>query len=117
MRFIVDAQLPRSIARSIIAMGDEAVHTLDLPRGNLTTDSEIIRLALRDESIVVTKDQDFVDSFLLRGEPSRLLHITTGNISNAQLIRLIEAHWQQVRSMFTQGSYVELNLSALMLHM
>lgn len=37
-------------------MGDEAVHTLDLPRGNLTTDSEIIRLALRDESIVVTKD-------------------------------------------------------------
>lgn len=31
MKFIVDAQLPRRLARSIIALGDEAVHTLDLP--------------------------------------------------------------------------------------
>lgn len=117
MKFIVDAQLPRRLARAIIALGDAAVHTLDLPDGNLTTDAQIIRLAARDGAVVITKDQDFVDSFLLRGEPPKLLHITTGNIPNDQLLLLIETYWSQIRGMFTQGDYVELNRSALTLHM
>jgi predicted nuclease of predicted toxin-antitoxin system len=117
MKFIVDAQLPRLLARSIIELGDDAVHTLDLPDGNLTTDSQIIQLAVRDGAVVITKDQDFVDSFLLRGEPPKLLHITTGNIPNAQLMGLIETHWLQIRTMFTQGNYLEMNRAALTLHM
>lgn len=117
MKFIVDAQLPRRLARSIIALGGAAIHTLDLPDGNLTTDSQIIQLAVLDGAVVVTKDQDFVDSFLLRGEPPKLLHITTGNIPNDDLVRLIETHWLQIRIMFTQGGYVELNRTALTLHM
>lgn len=35
--------------------------------------------------VVVTQDDDFVQSFLLRNQPQRLLLIATGNIGNAKL--------------------------------
>ena len=38
MKFLVDAHLPRRLAYQLCAFGHEAVHTLDLPRGNRTPD-------------------------------------------------------------------------------
>jgi predicted nuclease of predicted toxin-antitoxin system len=34
MKFIVDAQLPRRLARELVAAGHDAVHTLYLAKGN-----------------------------------------------------------------------------------
>ena len=38
MKFIVDAQLPRRLALRLTAAGQDAIHTLDLPKGNRTTE-------------------------------------------------------------------------------
>ncbi len=40
MKFLVDAQLPRRLSRSLTALNHDAIHTLDLPRHNLTPDGE-----------------------------------------------------------------------------
>ena len=56
MRFLVDAQLPRRMALRLLDSGHEALHTLDLPLGNRTSDNEIIQLAESENRIVVTKD-------------------------------------------------------------
>ena len=48
MNFIVDAQLPRRLAGWLIAAGCDAVHTLDLPDGNRTTDLQVIDVAERE---------------------------------------------------------------------
>ena len=88
MKFLVDAQLPRRIARELAASGHEASHTLDLPLGNRTPDADIAALAAREGRVVVTKDSDFVTTFLLHGLPPKLLLISTGNISNEDLSRL-----------------------------
>lgn len=45
--------------------GHDALHTLDLPLGNRTPDADIVACAIRDNRIVVTKDSDFVQTFLL----------------------------------------------------
>ena len=116
MRFIVDAQLPRRLALELTALGGDAIHTLDLPKANLTTDTEIIRLAARDARVVVTKDSDFVDSLLIQGQPDKLLFIATGNIPNDDLIRIVRANWTQIDSMLQQGQFVELSRTALTLH-
>lgn len=116
MKFIVDAQLPRRLAVEINRWGDDAIHTLDLPTKNLTSDSAIIGVARLDSRVVVTKDSDFVDSLLLRAEPEKLLFITTGNITNDDLIALLEANWRTVLSMLQEGSFVELSRSRLTLH-
>jgi predicted nuclease of predicted toxin-antitoxin system len=41
MKFLVDAQLPRRMTAWLTAAGCDAVHTLDLPDGNRTTDEQI----------------------------------------------------------------------------
>ncbi len=92
MKFLVDAQLPRRLARWLQAEGHEAIHTRDLPVGNRTGDAAINELSLREQRVVITKDEDFVDLFLLRHEPYKLLLVTTGNISNRELERLFQGN-------------------------
>ena len=45
MRFIVDAQLPLKLAVALNAAGHDAVHTLNLPDKNRSSDIFITRLA------------------------------------------------------------------------
>ena len=46
MKFIVDAQLPKSLARFLSKRGFDAIHTLDLPGENATDDREINRIIM-----------------------------------------------------------------------
>lgn len=89
MNVIVDAHLPRRMTAWFAAAGCDALHTLDLPDGNRTTDAQLNDVADRDARVIVTKDADFVDSHLLAGRPARLLLVSTGNISNRQLEALV----------------------------
>ena len=45
MKFIVDAQLPLKLAVALTAAGHDAVHTLNLPDKNRSSDTFITRLA------------------------------------------------------------------------
>ncbi len=96
MNFLLDAQLPRRLAVRLRKLGHDAIHTLDLPRANQTTDLEISELSVRETRVVVTKDSDFVDSLLLRGQPWKLLLVTTGNINNRELEALVLANLETV---------------------
>ncbi|HEY2589776.1 MAG TPA: DUF5615 family PIN-like protein [Tepidisphaeraceae bacterium] len=89
MRFLIDAQLPRRAVRWLQDAGCDAMHTLDLPAGNASTDAQIIDFADREQRVVVTKDADFVDSHMLHGRPAKLPLISTGNLSNLALEALL----------------------------
>lgn len=41
MKFIVDAQIPRTICALLTKHGHDAIHTIDLPSGNATKDGII----------------------------------------------------------------------------
>lgn len=73
MKFLVDAQLPRRLAVSITAAEHDAIHTLDLPDGNTTTDAQINDISEKEQRIVISKDADFVNTFLLEKKPYKLL--------------------------------------------
>ena len=45
MNWLVDAQLPSRLARRLRERGEDAIHTLDLPDGNRTTDAVILAVA------------------------------------------------------------------------
>jgi predicted nuclease of predicted toxin-antitoxin system len=108
MKFLVDAQLPRRMTVWLAAAGCDAVHTLDLPDGNRTTDEMLIDAAEREQRVVITKDADFVDGHVLRGRPSRLLLISTGNISNRELEALIVPLIPDIAREFQSRSFLEL---------
>ena len=116
MRFIVDAQLPRRLARWLAARGHDVLHTLDLADGNRTPDEEIIDLACRDDRIVVTKDADFVSSHLLRGRPPSLLLVATGNMGNAALQRLLEDNVEILEGALASHRFIELGRDSIVIH-
>lgn len=116
MKLLVDAQLPRRLARELAAVGHDALHTLDLPLANRTSDDEIIALAIRDARIVVTKDRDFVVSFWLRRLPPKLLLVSTGNIPNDDLSRLVKANLPAFETALAQQDFVELSATAIIIH-
>jgi len=107
MRFIIDAHLPRKIADKFIELGHEAIHTKDLPSGNETDDADIIKVAARD-GIVITKDEDFYQSFLLRGEPPQLIHVKVGNMRLREIIQLFEKVAPQLIDLLGQHDLLEL---------
>lgn len=96
MKFLIDAQLPRRLATQLKQAGLEATHTLELPDGNRTTDQALISLSLANQAVLVTKDSDFVESFLLKKEPWKLVLVSTGNIGNDELLSLFERNIKQI---------------------
>ena len=86
MKFLVDAQLPPRLVRALVAGGHDAVHTLDLPEGNRSTDRTVAEAADTDDRVLITKDGDFRHSHRLRASPRRLLIVTTGHIGNDELL-------------------------------
>jgi predicted nuclease of predicted toxin-antitoxin system len=113
VKFLVDAQLPRRAIGWLVAAGCDAVHTLDLPQGNRTPDVQIIHVADREGRAVVTKDADFVDSHALHGRPAKLLLISTGNLSNAELEALVVPLIPSILQEFQVNSFLELGRGGL----
>jgi predicted nuclease of predicted toxin-antitoxin system len=116
VKFLVDAQLPLQLALMLRAAGHDAIHTRDLPLQNLTPDREINTISIEQERIVITKDRDFLDSFILQQQPYKLLLVTTGNIPNTQLLELFTQNLSQLCDLFTQHSLIELNRDDLLVH-
>ena len=117
MKFLIDAQLPKRLAAELKQAGFEATHTLELPEGNRTTDRALIELSTTGQSILVTKDSDFVQSFLIKREPWKLLLVSTGNISNDDLMKLFKLNLDHIVESLTTSDFVELNRTNLICHL
>jgi predicted nuclease of predicted toxin-antitoxin system len=113
VKVLIDAQLPRRIVGWFSAAGCDAIHTLDLPDGNRTTDEAVIQRAEQDGRVVMSKDADFVNSHVLTGRPARLLLVSTGNISNADLQQLLVPLIPSLIAAFQTSVFVELTQSGL----
>ncbi|MEO6638714.1 MAG: DUF5615 family PIN-like protein [Ginsengibacter sp.] len=81
MKFLIDAQLPPSLKQIFIDYGYDCIHTLDLESGNDTSDQRINKLSIEEERILITKDSDFYQSFIIRKEPYKLIFVKLGNTS------------------------------------
>lgn len=116
MKFLVDAQLPHRLAHNMRNAGYDTIHTLDLLEGNRTPDTGIIAVASREQRVVVTKDADFVSSFWLSRRPQKLLLVSTGNITNAELEGLFLSQMAALDKLFADHDLVELTRSKLIIH-
>lgn len=116
MNFLVDAHLPRRLCRILANYGHSAIHTLDLPHQNQTDDHEIMQYADANDCVVISKDADFVDAFYLQQTPHKLWLISTGNISNLDLERLILANLSTIVTLFANHRFIELSRTDIIVH-
>ncbi|WP_222841439.1 DUF5615 family PIN-like protein [Hymenobacter sp. BT188] len=117
IKILVDAQLPKHLARWLAhEAGFDALHTLDLPEANHTPDDGINELSVRESRIVITKDADFVNSFILHSRPYKLLLVSTGNISTNELVELFRRYLPELTKALQWHSYLELSREQLVIH-
>jgi predicted nuclease of predicted toxin-antitoxin system len=85
--FLIDAQLPPSLAEALRQAGCQAVHIVDL--GLLAaTDQQIWDEAISRSAILVTKDRDFPIRRAASDDGPTILWVRVGNMSNRKLIEL-----------------------------
>ena len=116
MKFIVDAQLPKTLSTLLNNLGADAIHTLDLPEQNRTGDDVIIKIADEEQRIVIMKDNDFLQGYLLQKKPPKLLMVNTGNIDNSSLLHLFKENFLLLTGLLTTNNYVELTRSEIIVH-
>jgi predicted nuclease of predicted toxin-antitoxin system len=116
MKFIVDAQLPKSLSDFLKASGFDSVHTLELQEMNGTKDAAITEKADMEGRIVITKDADFLDGYILYGKPAKLLLVKTGNIPNSELLELFQKNLNILQTAFSQCNFVEMTGTEMITH-
>ncbi len=116
IKFIVDAQLPYSLAVMLKNKNYDVLHTDDLPNKERTSDNELRILSASENRILITKDNDFFDSYILIKSPPRLLLISTGNIINKDLFILFEKYFDLMIGYFETYNFVELTNNELFAH-
>jgi predicted nuclease of predicted toxin-antitoxin system len=85
--FLVDAQLPPSLAEALRQANRQAVHLVDL--GLLAaTDQQIWDEAISLSAVLVTKDRDFPLRRAASNDGPTILWVRVGNTSNRKLIEL-----------------------------
>ena len=102
MNFLIDSQLPPALARWIQERGHQASHVMD--HGLQAVDDPVIWKHAREKQlIIVSKDEDFVDRWLLKPEGVRVVWIRKGNCSNRVLITWLEPLWPEALKRLKQG--------------
>lgn len=113
MKFLVDAQLPRRLKKWLVDRGHDAIHTLDLPDKNRTSDDFISSLSMREKRVVISKDSDFFDRFFRKLEPHKLIYLTTGNITTDELIGIFERNFDRLLAEIEVGNVVEVSQTSI----
>ena len=87
MLFLIDAQLPPSLAEALRQAGCQAVHLIDI--GMLAAvDEQIWDEAVSRSAVLVTKDRDFALRKAASNDGPTILWVRVGNTSNRKLIEL-----------------------------
>jgi predicted nuclease of predicted toxin-antitoxin system len=102
VNFLVDAQLPPALARWIAGQGHHATHVFDIGL-QTAADPGIWERARSESTVIISKDEDFVDHWLLSAEPVQLVWIRKGNCSNRALLRWLEPLWFDTVKRLAQG--------------
>ncbi len=102
MNFLVDAQLSPALAGWIGSQGHQATHVFEIGL-QAAGDDAIWEHARSMKAVIVSKDEDFVDRWLLSDRPVPLIWIRKGNCSNHALFAWLGPLWSDALRRLEQG--------------
>ena len=105
MRFLVDNQLPPSLARWLRDRGHDAEHVFESGL-HLLDDRALWARALGDARIVVSKDEDFLYLSTQPNDGGRFLWVRLGNSRNDALLAAFAASFDTIIAAFDSGQAV-----------
>ncbi len=97
MKFLCDVHISFKVTNFLISQGFDAVHINKILDKRYTNDNDICKYADDNNFIVITKDSDFKNSFIIRKTPKKLIKINLGNISNTELIEVLLENIESIK--------------------
>ncbi|MCB9352870.1 MAG: DUF5615 family PIN-like protein [Lewinellaceae bacterium] len=116
MKVLCDVHIARKVVRFFKGKGIDAIHINDILDSWHTKDKKIADYADKEGYTVMSKDNDFKNSHLLKQSPKSLLMISLGNISTSKLIGILEKNLEFLKEKFeAEKSYVEISPNAVII--
>ena len=105
MKFIIDNQLPRALARFITDRGHDCQHLLDIGLAR-ESDALIWKHASENKCIIVSKDEDFLYLAQHPAAEARLLWVRLGNCRTSVLLEEFDQLWPRIMAALEAGERV-----------
>lgn len=96
MKFLCDVHISFKIVNFLTHRGFEALHVNHTLDGSVTKDPLICQFVDENDYTLITKDNDFINSFFARNTPKKLIKINLGNISNQKLMKIFSDNIQRI---------------------
>jgi predicted nuclease of predicted toxin-antitoxin system len=97
VRFLVENQLPAALAHWLAERGHDAVHVLDRELGQ-ASDRELWSLAIAENRIVISKDEDFLHLASRPADLGSLVWLRLGNCRKQFLLTYFAAIWPKIEA-------------------
>lgn len=105
MKFLVDNQLPKALARFLASRGVDCQHVRDVNLGD-TADAAIWDYATRNDCVVISKDEDFLYLANVPSAKARLIWVRFGNCRTKALLAAVERLWPKIEAGLKAGDRV-----------
>ena len=90
MRFLCDVHISYKLKRFLQGKGYYCIHINEVLLKDRTSDYDIAAYCNEENLILISKDEDFLDTYLIKRLPSKLIKIHLGNISTLKLIDIVD---------------------------
>ena len=110
MKFLIDENLPPALAELFQSHGLAAYHINSFKRKHreMVKDHQIRRLALYNDYVIVTRDDDFVKSYVDRKVPDKMIFVFGMHTKNELLNRMDEI-MDQLKQLILIYDFLEIN--------
>ena len=106
MRFLCDVHISIKLVKFLISKNHECIHVNAILDKWFTKDDVLAKYADQNNLILISKDADFRDSHYLKNTPEKLVKINLGNISNSDLILIIERNLDKIEKLNSTESFI-----------
>ena len=115
MRFLCDVHITIKLSKYLENLGHRSEHVNNVLDKWHTSDDQISKYVDENVCILISKDQDFKNTHFLKSSPRRLVKINLGNISNRQLLEIVEKHIDRISDVASEHNkfLIEINEGSL----
>ena len=105
MRFLVDNQLPRALARFLAGRGIQCEHVVEAGLGE-ASDVGIWRYAAEHALVLISKDEDFLYLATQPGATVQVVWVRLGNCRKGELLAAFDCLWPRIQQCLEAGDRV-----------
>lgn len=96
--------MPPQLSKFLVQLGQDTVHTSSYEKGIFNSDSEIRKITISENRIIITKDSDFYNGHFMNTIMPPVLYLRLGIISDKELINIIINNFEKITEAIDQRS-------------